>query len=104
MKDNLYGENMGKYKLYDPNTVANTAWENLKKATPRMKENYDRAITEAIDMDGGKNRYIAGVSAWTSVMRLPEIRTSISNAIQKAKQKLKAKLYGVPERAVAVPT
>jgi len=106
MKDNLYGENMGKYKLFSPQDVATTAWQKLKEASPRMKRNYEQAITEAIDMDGGRNRYIAGVSLWVDTMRLPEIRNAIGRAVQEAKQKYRQRLLptGVPRKAVAVPT
>ena len=94
---------MGRYKRYDPNTVANVAWENLKAKVPEMKANYDRAVDEAIVMDGSKNAYVAGVSAWINIMRSPEIRNDIANAIAKAKRKLKERLYGVSPRAIAVP-
>ena len=80
---------MGKYKRLDPNTVANLALNNLINKIPEMTSNYAAKMEEfAVDPEA-QGRYRAGVAEWISIMRLPEIRSEIRRAIEKARERMK---------------
>jgi len=94
---------MGKYKMYSPKDAAQAALSKLVSKIPEMEENYRRSMDEFSMDPVAQQRYVAGVADWISIMRSPEIRNAISNAIQKAKEKLRRRIYGVTREKIGVP-
>jgi len=92
---------MGKYKRLDPNTIANMALNNLIEKIPEMEANYSARMREfAVDPEA-QGRYRAGVAEWISIMRLPEIRSEIRRAIEKARERMK-KIVTAPRERIPV--
>lgn len=92
-----------KYKNVSPDIIADTALNNLIAKIGDMQSNYARAMSEfAVDPEA-QGRYRAGVIAWINIMRLPEIRASISQAIQRAKEELKRRIGVVTRPVLTVP-
>jgi len=78
---------MGKYKNRNPSTVAEIALANLIKNVPKMIDDYAKAMNRFTKDEEAQQRYVKGVSMWTTVMRNDEVRMEISTAVQRAKSK-----------------
>ena len=82
----------GKYKNLTPEQAAEAAFNNLLEKVPQMIQNYQQAMYE---LPSKRNDYVSKVALWISVMRQPEVRDAISNAVQQAKQKLRQRIFGI---------
>lgn len=78
---------MGKYKNRGAQTVGELALANLLKKIPQMEANYTEAMNRFARDQEAQDRYVRGVSTWTSVMRSPEVRNSIASAVRSAKER-----------------
>ena len=78
---------MGKYKNRSANTVAEIALNNLVKKIPNMITEYANAMNRFAKDEEAQDRYVKGVTMWTTVMRSDEVRMEIASAVQRAKSK-----------------
>jgi len=76
-----------KYKDLTPDLVAETAWNHLTetKKIQEMTTNYADSMTKLPSNIPARNRYIAGVMAWTMSMRRSEVKSAIRTAVKSAK-------------------
>jgi predicted Rossmann fold nucleotide-binding protein DprA/Smf involved in DNA uptake len=93
-----------KYKTLDPYDVSRTAWEHLTEAKKidQMVTNYSsemRLLPQNVD---ARNRYIAGLGLWVTIMRRREIKDAISDAIAKAKKSMREMIETARARVVEV--
>jgi len=86
---------MGKYRRLSPDMVANIALSNLIAKIPQMQSNYSSRMSEFAYDPEAQGRYRAGVAEWITVMRSPDVRSRIAEAILEAKRKLRERL-GIP--------
>ncbi len=97
---------MGKFKKYNPYQIAGKALDNLVNKVPEMIEKY-RERMENFTMDAeAQERYRNGVAEWISIMRMPEVRNKIAEAIEiakKKKRKIEETVRGRVARPIAVP-
>lgn len=76
---------MGKYRNRNPSIVAEKALNNLINKIPTMINDYANAMNRFAKDQEAQDRYVKGVSMWTSVMRNEETRMEIANAVARAK-------------------
>lgn len=85
---------MGKYKNRGAQTVAELALNNLIKNIPKMIADYTDAMNRFAKDQEAQDRYVRGVSAWTSVMREEQTRMEIANAVARAKARYRNMVSG----------
>ncbi len=85
---------MGKYKNRGAQTVAELALHNLIKNIPKMIADYTDAMNRFAKDQEAQDRYVRGVSAWTSVMREDQTRMEIANAVARAKARYRNMVSG----------
>jgi hypothetical protein len=76
---------MGKYKNRNPSIVAEMALNNLIKKIPNMITDYANAMNRFVKDQEAQDRYVRGVSTWTSIMRDEQTRMDIATAVARAK-------------------
>jgi hypothetical protein len=76
-----------RYKELTPDLVAETAWNHLTESNKieEMKTRYAEEMTKLPSNVSARNRYQAGVMAWTMSMRRSEIKSAIRGAVKQAK-------------------
>lgn len=95
-----------RYKTLGPYQVAETAWAHLTedKKIKEMITNYTDKMNALPADTEARNRYIAGLGLWVSIMRRKEVKDAIADAIAKAKKVMREEIEKVRARAVEVVT
>ncbi len=70
------------------------ALNNLIKNIPKMIADYTDAMNRFAKDQEAQDRYVRGVSAWTSVMREDQTRMEIANAVARAKARYRNMVSG----------
>jgi len=84
-----------KTKKYSPRQTAERAWDKFVSKIPQMITDYTNAMNRVANDPESRASYILGVSTWTSVMRSPEVRNAIRNAIGGARDRYIRELEGM---------
>lgn len=84
-----------KTKRYAPREVAERAWDKFVSKIPQMITDYSNAMNRVANDPGSRASYILGVSTWTTIMRSPEVRSAIRNAVNGARDRYIKELEGM---------
>ncbi len=87
------------YKNQPAQAVAQLAWDRFTAKIPSMIQNYGAAMNKVANSPESADRYVRGVSTWITVMRQPQVRMAIANAVAQAKMQYRAMRQGIAVEA-----